>query len=238
MNITFKLLLLCSFAFAGLHAEKKQVSFRGNAYDAKSGKFLYSENHTEYYRDGKHHHSVVLYRARGGKILVRKYITFAYSKTKPSYTLKDKRDGYLERVRNKGKVLQVQFQKNRKQSLKSENIKNTWDTVVDGGFDYYIRQNWDKIVKSPRKFLFVAPSQQDSFRFRISYVKRLKYKGSDCAKFEMVLSNAMLRLLVKPITLYYTVSDRRLKGYRGISNINDSKGKSYFVNIVFSYPKS
>ncbi|MDF2455361.1 MAG: hypothetical protein K0R51_1354 [Cytophagaceae bacterium] len=78
------------------------------------------------------------------------------------------------------------------------------------------------------------------FKFRKNNKETLKtlYKDSqqnDEIVFKMEPDNYMLRKLVDPIRVTYKVSTKRIIKYEGLSNINDKKGKSYLVKIM--YPK-
>ena len=75
------------------------LKFRGDAYDLATGKFVYSENHSEFYKDGKHAYSRVSYRDAAGKEFASKIITFTPNRTQPTYELRDVRDGYIEGIK-------------------------------------------------------------------------------------------------------------------------------------------
>ena len=77
----------------GIEAAEDVVRFRGDAYDLATGKFVYSENHSEYRKAGVHVYSRVSYRDRSGKEFANKLITFQGNKMQPTYELRDARDG-------------------------------------------------------------------------------------------------------------------------------------------------
>ncbi len=96
--------LLVGATFAILAAplsarENGRLSYRSNAYDIASGRYVYSENHTEVWQNGRHVYSDVVYTAADGSVLAKKRITFTRSRTAPDFQLEDLRSGLGRRRR-------------------------------------------------------------------------------------------------------------------------------------------
>ena len=124
------------------------------------------------------------------------------------------------------------FRKSKKESLKTKSIDVPSNLVVDGGFNYYIKTNWSELVAGTTKvFNFAVPSQLDYYAFRLQKDAQL----GDEIVFKMAPDSYLLRKLVDPIKVTYKISTKRMVKYEGLSNINDKKGKSYVVRIM--YPK-
>lgn len=215
----------------GLEAADKVVRFRGDAYDLSSGRFVYSENHTEYRKAGVHVYSRVSYRDRSGKEFANKLITFQVNKLQPTYELRDSRDGYIEGIRREGGQTVYYARRKADQPLQSKAIATPQPAVFDAGFDYFVRENFDRICSGKNAaFNFAVPVELDYFRFRVS----MQESGEMC-RMNLELDNFLLRQLVKPIKLWYDTKEPRLRKYEGISNINGPDGKSLKVRVVFNY---
>lgn len=216
---------------AELSATEQVVKYRGDAYDLETGKFIYSENHSEYRKDGVHIYSRVSYRDASGKEFASKIITFQPNRQQPTYELRDMRDGYLEGIKREGGQTIYYARRKAEDPIKSKAIVTPAPAVFDAGFDYFVRDNFDKICSGKNAaFYFAVPIELDYFRFRVA----MKESGETC-RMNLELDNFILRQLVKPIKLWYDTKERRLRKYEGISNINGPDGKSLKVRVVFRY---
>lgn len=236
MNTQHCTLILIIFSFffvcAKLNSKEKYITYQGIARDLKSNKLYYIEEHTETLDHDVLKETMIQYKDSAGMVIAKKIINYSVNKVTPSFEQNDYRDGYMEGVAYSGNKLVLKFRKNNKESLKTKSIDMPTNLVVDGGFNYYIKENWEKLVAGETKvFNFAVPSQLDYFSFRL-------YKDSqnnDEVVFKMEPDSYILRKLVDPIRVTYKVSTKRIIKYEGLSNINDKKGKSYLVKIM--YPK-
>lgn len=227
------LIMICS---ANLSAES--VFYRANAYDLKTGERLYSENHSEVWKDGKHAYSIVHYKDKDEKTIVKKVIYFTRSRTATTYKLEDLRTGMIEGVSRAGNGFKLYFKKNKNSQMKST-IKNiSAPVVVDGGFDYFVRDNFDKLSSGQTLTgNFTVAHRLDYFQCRILKVKEGTFNGRKTYTFRMEPTNVVIRALADPIYITYDVESKRLLVYTGASNLEGSDGKNYRVRIVFGYPE-
>jgi hypothetical protein len=214
-----------------VEAAEQVERFRGDAYDLKTGKFVYSENHSAYYQSGVHVYSRVSYRDPSGKEFASKMIRFHPNKLQPTYELRDTRDGYVEGIRREGGKTVYYARRKTDQPMQERAIATPAPAVFDAGFDYFVQENFDRICAGNNmSFYFAVPAELDYFRLRVSR----KETGELC-RINLELDNFILRQLVKPIKIWYDTKERRLRKYEGISNINGPDGKSLKVRIVFHY---
>lgn len=231
-NKTAGAVLTAIFSAGSISAEI--IRFKGEAFDLKSGKFIYSENHEEHWKNGKHMFSVVRYKDPQGNTLAEKKIYFDRHLQRPHYLLKDLRDGYTEGIKYAGGAVRLLSRRNDKEELKEKTVSIPGPAVYDGGFDYFVRENFDKLLtKKPISFNFAVPIELDYFKFRVVYQKEEVIRDRKAVTFRMEPANIVIRQLVSPIYISYDIEKRRLLRYKGISNVNDSKGKSYKARIEF-----
>lgn len=218
---------------AAADAAKNVIRYRGDAYDLETGAFVYSENHNEFYEGDRHIYSLVSYRDKSGKEFAFKRIDFAPNRLQPTYELNDTRDGYQEGIRRDGAGEIYYARRKADQAVKTKRVRAPQPAVFDGGFDYFVRENFDHICSGKKQsFYFAVPIELDYFHFRVAP----KETGSVC-RMNLELDNMLLRQFVRPIKLWYDARDRRLRKYEGISNINGADGKSLKVRVVFTYPQ-
>ena len=213
-------------------------SYRGNASDLKTGTPLYSENHTEHYEGGKHVYSIVSYRDSAEKEVCRKVIVFRKSRCAPDFRIDDKRDGYMEGTVVTGGRYKLFTRNTSAEADRIKTHKIADPVVIDGGFDYFIRDNWAKLVGEGKtvKFSFVVANKLDYVRFSVAKVGTETVAGVRCATFKLAVTSLLAGLFVDPIYVAYGVERKRLMEFRGTSNINDSEGKSHKARIAFTYP--
>lgn len=223
-----------TLCFSSASAMAEVVRFKGEAFDLNTGKFIYSENHEEYWKNGRHFYSVVRYKAPDGRTLAEKKIYFDRNAEKPYYTLKDLRDGYVEGLKYAGGSVNLFSRRTNKEEIREKTVKIPGPAVYDGGFDYFIRGNFEKLMqKKPVSFNFAVPIELDYFKFRVVYHKEEIIRDRKAVTFRMEPNNLIIRQLVSPIYISYDMERKRLLRYKGISNVNDANGKSYKARIEF-----
>lgn len=211
-------------------------SFRGNAYELRTGKFLYSENHTEVYRNGQHVATTLLYKDHAEKVFAEKRSEYSPGSTVPSFRLEDRRSGYVEGCNPGSGAITLFHRDNAKSPLKSRSIQAGSDLVVDSGFHIYLKKNRDALLAGQTLvFRFGVPSRLTTFDFRVRKIADTEVNGRRAVRFELAPDNLILRSMVAPILVDYDPATMDLLAYTGLSNIYDEKGKAYNVHIVFQY---
>ncbi|MBU45259.1 MAG: hypothetical protein CMN76_18755 [Spirochaetaceae bacterium] len=223
--------------FAGSALQAQVVRYRSNAYDIQSGKYMYTENHAEHWQNGKHAYSIVTYTDPQGQVMAVKKIVFTGSKVAPNYDLSDKRSGLEEGARVNGNSVSVYYKPSASESKKSKALNVPSPIVVDGGFDYFVRQNMQSLMAG--KTLtgnFTVSHRLDYFPCRIYKVRDLKFLERDAVMFVMEPTNIVIRQLADPIYIIYDKKTGRLLRFTGVSNLEKPDGSNYRVHIVFRYP--
>ncbi|MDF3818481.1 hypothetical protein P3G55_01140 [Leptospira sp. 96542] len=225
-------------SFLPLWAEKPAYRYFGKAYDLQTGKYIYSDNHEEYYNNGKHQYSKINYKDASGKLFGTKRIDFSKNPELPTFKTEDFRDGYLEGADVSGTSVRLFAKRKKDDDLMEKTYTPKTPAVMDGGFDYFVRNHWDELSKGDRKrFHFVTPIQLDDYLFAVEKIKDGEWKGRKALFLKLEIDNFVLKRIVKPFLLVYDYQTRRILQFDGLSNINDENGKSLKVKIVYDYPK-
>lgn len=234
MNKIKVFIILINCTLQGLFAfETKR--FNGEAFDLKTGKRLYYDHHEEVYENGKHLYSNIEYKDVNGKVFAKKKIIFQKNPIKVDFKLEDFRDGYVEGAEVVGNSIKFIYRKNNKEEIKEATITSPNNAVIDGGFDYFVRENWNSILSGNKPILnLCAPSQQDCYKFVVFKTGESQRKGVDVVSMKVELNNPILSAFVKPILLIYEKDTKKLLQYDGISNINNEDGKSHVVRITYN----
>lgn len=209
-------------------------TFEGQAFALEGNEAaIYVERYRDTLRDGRSWRTGTHYFDAGGRPIADRVMDFSRHAWKPDYRLVDRRDGYEEGAEATDGKVRVFHRAKRGRPLKEKVLNVPEPVVIDGGFNRFIKDHWaDLSSGEPLPFNFVAPSQLDYFAFEA--VKTAA--GPGAITFAIRPANKVLRLLVDPIEVTYDVPTRRMTRYRGLSNINDARGKSLKVRLVYAEP--
>jgi len=225
-------------SFFPIWGEKPKYQYFGKAFDLKSGKFVYSDNHKEYFQNGKHIYSEISYKDANGKEFGKKHIEFLPNSNLPTFRTEDNRDGYTEGADVNGRSVKLFFRRKSQDPMSEKTITPSQPAVMDGGFDYFVRENWSRLELGERmSFRSLAPVQLDDYPFAVEKIKDEKWKGRDALFLKLEIDNFVLKRIVNPFLLVYDYKTKRILQFDGLSNINDENGKSLRVRIVYDYPK-
>ncbi|HSS65061.1 MAG TPA: hypothetical protein VLS27_11560 [Gammaproteobacteria bacterium] len=218
----------------GAETVKERV---GYAYGAESGSLLYSEHHQEWWKGGRILRDTVTYRDAQGNIIGEKHVDFRTLERAPRFLLRNIRTGHSEGAIPDSDKLNVSFRRNREAALKKEALELPEGAIVDAGFDRFVENNWNALMRG-EAFVqpFLVPSRLEFIDFRIQRVD----DGSDPERttLEMAADSPLLRLFAPAITVVYGTRDRSLLEYDGVSNIRDAGGENLDVEIRFDPSRS
>lgn len=230
------LFILILLPFSSFSSGTEDRTYEGIAIDNKSLEFIYKEIHEELFEDGRHVGTITSFVCNNNNEFAKRVLDFSNSYQKPVYKLTDSRSGLIEEVIPKeNNYFDIRYRKNTKSKLKEKSIFVPEPAIVDGGFNYFIKENWDKIISEEQlDFNFLSVAFQDYFSFRIYRIKE-KETVANTIVLKMESQNAFLRLLMNPIYIAYDVNSKRISKYEGISNIRNKKGSSY--KALLQYPE-
>lgn len=231
------LFALSAFANSFALNAKENVEFSSRAFDLNSGKLLYSEKHKETWKSGILISSKVLYLDPGGRILAKKNLDFTKNKTKPDFEYIDTRSGYLEGATANLSGIELKLREGMDSETRRTILSKTENLVVDAGFDYFIRENWEMLSGGfELKTNFAVPEHLDFYRFIIQKTGSIRKDGGEHLFFRIVPENRILRFITTGILVEYSAGNQRLISYEGITNVSDDSGKKYRARILFEYP--
>jgi hypothetical protein len=213
------------------------VAFTGRGLDPETGELLYTEDHEDTLdrEGGNLIAGRTMFRDPRGTLIAYRTVAYAASPWKPSYHMRDLRDGYEEGVEPlAGGKVRVFRRHERGKPLKEKLLTVPEPSVVDGGVNRFIRDHWTPLTAGRLlAFNFVAPARLDYFVFEVYLDSAVPPAGNRSRTFVVRPANAALRLLVAPIRVTYDAETRRIRAYSGLSNISDARGKNQQVRIVY-----
>jgi len=209
----------------------------GEAYDLHTGKLLYRET---YCSNGSPDELEVFYRSHEGQLIARKLLDYSSGLVTPSF---------VQHNLHTSEVIEVELHQDRltmsvsdagnaaPKKIKSSQPGDRIPIVIDAGLDGFVRGNWDSLLAGETKrFLYPFAERSRLVKLRIK-PSACFYQTETDQCFRLELSNWFLRMLIAPIELGYDPEMRRLKRYRGLSNIGDENGSSLRVDIRYNYHK-
>jgi len=221
---------------------KLNADIVGTALDKKTGKFLYCEYH---FFDAENARSTVEYTDFQQTLIVKKELDYSDSLLSPNVRQTDFRHGEKRLVSSQtgksGYLLQYLGPNANSQNMQEKLINKTSSLVIDAGFDHFIRQQWEILVKGePAKMSFAVLPSLRIVKLTTRLKKKTRCGGQlyDQQKyycFYVNPSTSIVAWLVKPITLLYDKTSQQLLNYTGLVNITSDRGKSLRAVITYRY---
>ena len=201
----------CAFTFqSAAIAENLSPTVTGSAYDRSSGNLIYRELH---FCDFSLTQCTIDYRDATGELIAQKLLDYRTGPHSPTLVVKD-------------------FRGDEQTDL---TLTGNPDWVVDAGFDNFVRSKWDSLESGEVvKFPFLIPGFEKPLKMRAQRADEDKCTAAELC-LEIVLDSWLLGMLVDPIALSYSRSERKLLRFQGISNLRGSDGESLDVDIRYHY---
>lgn len=103
--------------------------------------------------------------------------------------------------------------------------------VVDSGFDYFVRANWEQIQQGESvEFRFLAPTRGEHYGFVLEPATSVKVDADLTVQIRP--TSLLLRVLVDPIVLGYS-SEGALTDYLGLTNIRQDAESNHIAHIRY-----
>ncbi len=210
-------------------------TFIGYAYDIKTQKLLYTENHAMYYNNGNIVKSVLVYKDPSGNKIAERISDYSKFPQVPLFETTDLRRNYKEGSTYEGNgVIVYHVENNKKNTSKLFPINP--QVALDSGFHFFVITHFDSLLKGNKlKVNFIVPSQLNMFEFVVYKTKELMFENRKCVQLIFEINNLVIKFFVPPIYLVYDIETKDLMQYTGISNLYDDNNKAYNVNIIFKY---
>ena len=216
-------------------AAEKTLHFYGYAYELKSGKYLYTEVHSQQIKDDRWVGGTMTYYAPDGKRIALKTLSFNDDPYIPTYRLEQDTDGYIEGIGKVGDEIEVFKQTNRDKKMETAVVDKAEPMAADSGFHSFIRTHFEELQKGEvLSFKLVVSGQLDAFRFRLRKIGDTEFEGKPAINI-IAEPDSLLRFLISPLVLTYDPVAKSLLEYKGVSNLHDPvTGKIYETRIVYA----
>lgn len=203
----------------------------GKAYRLDNEQLVYTEEHS--YLPGQRKN--VVYKKIDGSIFANKFLVDGITPVAPEFRQKNSLNGEtigLTRSETNSHIILI-YKKNFKASEKKKSIEIDASTVIDAGFDTFVRQNWSALAtETAIQFKYLVPSRLSTVKL---YIQKQTCEASDRVCYKISAKNWLIALLSKPIFLEYDMQKKRLLRFTGTSNISDEMGKYQDVDIHYTY---
>lgn len=210
------------------------VRFEGYAYEAGTGRYLYTEVHAQELDADRWLGGSITYVAPDGSVLARKDLRFAGDPFIPEYRLTEEKRTYVQGVRLSGTSLEMYRQGRRQASPQTALAERSAATVANTGIHAFIRAHFDELLRGATvDFLLADPDTLDRYAFRVRRIDDAVVGDVRAVRFE-ARPASLLRLLVDPLVLTYDPAQQRLLEYSGPSDIHDPEtGAPYKVTVHY-----
>lgn len=225
--------VLCLIA-GSAQANERWLHKIGYARDLKTGVALYTEHHTERYRDNKLIEREVEYRCPNGKRFAEKSLSLQPTGYVPDFLTRDLRNGYTEGVRTQAQRREVFVLRNSASTEQAKPLPEAPALVADAGFDVLIGERFDALKSEKAEVInFLVPSRLAAIEFRLREIASKPQDPKSSVRFQLAPNSAFFRLLVDPLEVTYHAKTHRLMSFEGLTNLRDDDGDNYSARIDF-----
>ncbi len=222
---------------ADLPAETFQVV--GSAFSLGDGQLLYREYH--YYSKDLLDHRVI-YRSPDDEPVADKTLDYRSGFTTPSFVQQDELYPQLIDVKLQEDRLSIKYVQ-KGDSPEKKTLKAKVPLVIDAGFDYFVRENWQSLIDTGKSmdFYYPAPTRLSLMELRMQHqpcseeIRPGEEVSAEC--FTITSANWLIRVLIDPIEIAYDPQTQQLLRFRGLGNVFDSGGSGMKVDIQYCYPQ-
>jgi len=210
------------------HAHAIQSDLDGHVYDSNTNQLIYIEKHRVSSVDGRHVMTSNYLDIEDNQIATREVVfeddlVTEYKLSQPQIEYQE----FISRGDNKIEMTEIDRGQVRQTNIRETHLQQV---VIDAGFSNFIVRNWDQLLSGSKlKFKFASPSQMKAINFEV----KLASNVDGVLLFNMTVANPLIKLLIKPIKVGFNETTKELAYYKGISNLQDSQGKYYKVEIKY-----
>ena len=219
-----------------LPAVAQDFRFTGTA-TTGDGSVIYEERHAV---DGTcedgvfrpQQHEVAYHKPDTEESFARKTLEYEASVLRPAVDFSQPTfDENMEITYPEPETLVINWQTPRGDSERFE-VDYTPNTVVDSGFDNFVRQNWQSVVAGESvEFRFLGPTRGEHYGFVLERVESDRVDADHVVQIRP--TGMVVRFLVDPIVLGYNNSGA-LSDYLGLTNIRKNQDENYTAHIRYS----
>lgn len=193
---------------------------------------LYTEKHSAFVdKEGFYKNLVTNYLDSNGQIFAKIQSNFDKNKIVPDYEFQDYRQKLREKVtlEPSGQKINIEFEKAGKIENNTLEIKK--NSVLSQGFHNFILSQFKNLADKKLEVYFVVTNRSDQYKFVVQNEK------IEAGKMFISIkpANFFLNAIVPTIKLVYEIESRRLLTFEGLTNIDDSNGKTLTAKIDYTY---
>lgn len=206
--------------------------YRGDAVDLKTRKPVFTELHREAVEGGRTLSLRTVYLGPSGDTIAERTLDFTAHPYLPRYHLEDFRTGLLEEARPEGGAVVVRHRPGRGKPTAEKRVEAPEPSVLDGGFNAFLKARLDELGRGGKaRFHVVVPSRKTTFRFT-AHAEAAPEAGTRVLVAEP--GNALIRMVAPRIELLYDAGTRRIKRFRGYSNITRADGTGFQAEVTYA----
>jgi hypothetical protein len=193
---------------------------------------LYTEKHTAVLdKEGFYKNLVTNYLDSKGEVFAKIQSNFEKNKIVPDYEFEDYRQKFKEKVtlESSSQKINIEFDKAGKVERNTLEIKK--NSVLSQGFHNFILSQFKNLMDKKLEVYFVITNRNDQYKFVVQNEK------VDQGKIYISIkpANFFLNALVPTTKLVYEIESKRLLTFEGLTNIDDSNGKTLTAKIDYTY---
>ena len=194
--------------------------------------FLYTEKHSAVVdKDGFYKNLVTNYIDSSGQVFAKIQSNFDKNKVVPDYEFEDYRAKFKEKVTLEAATQKINIEFDKAGKVEKSSLEIKKNSVLSQGFHNFILSQFKNLMENKLEVYFVVTNRNDQYKFVVQNEK------IEAGKMFISIkpANFFLNAIVPTTNLVYEIESKRLLTFEGLTNIDDSNGKTLTAKIDYTY---
>ena len=177
----------------------------------------------------------VVYRDPTDQVLATKTLDFTYSEFVPVYSRHFKNSKNMAGIeRNASGNWSMVKREGAEGEVEKKAFDLTPKMASDNGIHPFIQAHFSELMANERvNFELVLPARQRVMSMRIDRIEDSTVNGKPAVRFRAKVDMLFVGWFTQQLVFTYNPENQRLISYRGISNLQDERGKPYPVEVRY-----
>lgn len=195
-------------------------------------KLLYTEKHSAVLdKEGFYKNLVTNYLDSNGQVFAKIQSNFEKNKIVPDYEFEDYRQKFKEKVTLESSLQKINIELEKSGKVEKNSLEIKKNSVLSQGFHNFILSQFKNLTEKKLEVYFVITNKNDQYKFVVQNEK------TEAGKMFITIkpANFFLNAIIPTTNLVYEIETRRLLSFEGLTNIDDSNGKTLTAKIDYTY---
>lgn len=227
-------LVLALLVSSAISASPASKCYTGYAYHTDDNSLAFTARYTPM-GDGELDKWRVIYRDPANNVLARKNVDMSHNDFVPVYTEESTQSGYMKGIqRDENGNWQMVRREGANAEVETEAFEISSKMASDNGIHPFILAHFDALMAGEKiEFELPLAPRLSVMDMVIHRIDDSVIEGEPAAMFQVKLDMLFVGWFTRKIVFAYRPQSRELLAYRGLSTMQDERGKPYPVEVRY-----